>query len=254
MSIRRRALGRAPHVCVVGAGMAGLRCAEVLIKNGYRTTIMEARDRIGGRVSPPSACSRVVKSGPANTGFWNRYTKNPSREGSWICELASSTDLGDFLVTHGASGPNWIHGSDKNPIKTLAEQTSTVLHRFDERQAIYGSDGQRLDEQEADVLTNLVWATIQKAIEESREHSTDIDPKKSLSDFFREEACKLFPTADEYRGSGESRRSSSRDDTQEARKAFLQMGEMWGNFVGTSFEHQSLRFFFLEENMDGGRA
>lgn len=40
-----------PHVCVVGAGMAGLRCAEVLIKNGIKVTIVEGRDRIGGRVS-----------------------------------------------------------------------------------------------------------------------------------------------------------------------------------------------------------
>ncbi len=40
-----------PHVCIVGAGIAGLRCAEVLIQHGIRVTILEARDRIGGRVS-----------------------------------------------------------------------------------------------------------------------------------------------------------------------------------------------------------
>ena len=40
-----------PHVCVVGAGMAGLRCAEVLLENGFKVTILEARKRIGGRVS-----------------------------------------------------------------------------------------------------------------------------------------------------------------------------------------------------------
>lgn len=30
--------------------MTGLRCAEVLIKNGMKVTIIEGRDRIGGRV------------------------------------------------------------------------------------------------------------------------------------------------------------------------------------------------------------
>lgn len=30
--------------------MTGLRCAEVLIKNGLKVTIVEGRDRIGGRV------------------------------------------------------------------------------------------------------------------------------------------------------------------------------------------------------------
>jgi NADPH-dependent 2,4-dienoyl-CoA reductase/sulfur reductase-like enzyme len=39
-----------PHICVVGAGIAGLRCAAVLHENGIRVTILEARDRLGGRV------------------------------------------------------------------------------------------------------------------------------------------------------------------------------------------------------------
>lgn len=42
--------GQVPHICVVGAGMAGLRCAEILTRQGLKVTILEARDRIGGRV------------------------------------------------------------------------------------------------------------------------------------------------------------------------------------------------------------
>ena len=42
--------GMAPHVCVVGAGVSGLRCASLLLENGHNVTIIEARDRIGGRV------------------------------------------------------------------------------------------------------------------------------------------------------------------------------------------------------------
>lgn len=37
-------------VCIVGAGVSGLRCAEVLLENDFDVTIYEARDRIGGRV------------------------------------------------------------------------------------------------------------------------------------------------------------------------------------------------------------
>ena len=40
-----------PRVGIVGAGLAGLRCAEVLINEGVEVTILEARNRIGGRVS-----------------------------------------------------------------------------------------------------------------------------------------------------------------------------------------------------------
>jgi alanine dehydrogenase len=43
--------GRKPHVCVIGAGFAGLRCADVLLKMGMNVTIFEARGRFGGRVS-----------------------------------------------------------------------------------------------------------------------------------------------------------------------------------------------------------
>lgn len=48
----RRALckGRKPHVCIVGAGFAGLRCADILLQRGVKVTIYEARDRVGGRV------------------------------------------------------------------------------------------------------------------------------------------------------------------------------------------------------------
>ncbi len=39
-----------PHICIVGGGIAGLRCATVLHESGMRVTILEARNRIGGRV------------------------------------------------------------------------------------------------------------------------------------------------------------------------------------------------------------
>lgn len=39
-----------PRVCVVGAGIAGMRCAQVLGQKGIDVTILEARDRTGGRV------------------------------------------------------------------------------------------------------------------------------------------------------------------------------------------------------------
>ena len=40
-----------PHVCIVGSGISGLRCADLLLQNGFQVTMLEARNRIGGRVS-----------------------------------------------------------------------------------------------------------------------------------------------------------------------------------------------------------
>ena len=53
-SSSRWVLGRAPRVCVIGAGVAGLRCSEILLDAGVDVTLLEARDRVGGRVRPPS--------------------------------------------------------------------------------------------------------------------------------------------------------------------------------------------------------
>lgn len=46
------AMTKSPHVAIIGAGFSGLSCAEVLTKNGAKVTVFEARNRVGGRVSP----------------------------------------------------------------------------------------------------------------------------------------------------------------------------------------------------------
>lgn len=44
-------MGNPLHVGIIGCGLAGLRCADILLQRGIRVTMLEARDRIGGRVS-----------------------------------------------------------------------------------------------------------------------------------------------------------------------------------------------------------
>src|SRR5687768_12493909 len=41
---------READVIVVGAGMAGLAAARTLVEEGYSVIVLEARERIGGRV------------------------------------------------------------------------------------------------------------------------------------------------------------------------------------------------------------
>ena len=54
-AVRQCVQSRRPHVAVVGAGLAGLRCAEGLLKEGLKVTLFEARDRVGGRVGSEKA-------------------------------------------------------------------------------------------------------------------------------------------------------------------------------------------------------
>jgi monoamine oxidase len=53
------------HVIVVGAGLAGLSAAGALLDGGCTVTLVEARDRIGGRVWPRGSTAGVpVELGP----------------------------------------------------------------------------------------------------------------------------------------------------------------------------------------------
>ncbi|WP_407159533.1 flavin monoamine oxidase family protein [Bradyrhizobium sp. STM 3557] len=47
--------GQADHIMIIGAGAAGLMAARELGRAGKRVTILEARDRCGGRIAPLSA-------------------------------------------------------------------------------------------------------------------------------------------------------------------------------------------------------
>lgn len=48
------------RVGIVGAGFAGLRCADVLLQHGCKVTIFEARNRLGGRVAQSRVGEHVV--------------------------------------------------------------------------------------------------------------------------------------------------------------------------------------------------
>ncbi|KAJ5359548.1 uncharacterized protein N7496_011961 [Penicillium cataractarum] len=56
--------GKALHVGVIGAGFAGLRCAEILLDNGVQVTVLEARNRLGGRVHQVDLLGHAVDMGP----------------------------------------------------------------------------------------------------------------------------------------------------------------------------------------------
>src|ERR1700686_5672042 len=43
------------HIVVIGAGAAGLMAARELARAGKKVTVLEARDRCGGRIYPLSA-------------------------------------------------------------------------------------------------------------------------------------------------------------------------------------------------------
>lgn len=137
-------------------------------------------------------------------------------------------------------GPNWIHGTDNNPILKIAEETGTRLHAWDEEQAVISTDGRTLDAAEAGHYAELMWddGVIADAFRYSNENFASIPASRSLYDFFKEKAADLF--ADEHPESSASRE-----------KTLLEMASAWGAYVGSPVTTQSLRFFWLEECIEG---
>jgi monoamine oxidase len=117
-------------VAVIGAGIAGLAAAGVVARAGQRTVVLEARDRVGGRI--------------------------------W-----TSTAWPDAPVDLGAS---WIHGTDGNPVYAEVNRLGLVTSVFDVGSfegggsAIYYSrNGTELDADETEKRGVQVVGDLEKA-------------------------------------------------------------------------------------------
>ncbi len=96
-----RAESGQPSVIVVGAGMAGLAAASALVESGLAVTVLEGRDRLGGRTWTAQVGGAAVDLGAA----WIHGSK-----GNPITELAQeagaktvATDY-DWLALYGRNG------------------------------------------------------------------------------------------------------------------------------------------------------
>src|ERR1700690_4275942 len=57
---------RRVDVVVVGAGFAGMMAARSLIRSGRKVVVLEARNRVGGRVKPANLAGHAIDGG----GMW----------------------------------------------------------------------------------------------------------------------------------------------------------------------------------------
>ena len=116
----------------------------------------------------------------------------------------------------------------------LAKDTKTTVCSTGEGASVFDEAGKLLNNEKANKISELVWGIISDAFKYSNESSSSIPPNRSLKDFFIHQI-------------------GEKDPSDVDKELILQMAEMWGAFVGSPWEGQSLKYFWLEECIDGGK-
>lgn len=90
---------------VVGGGIAGLVAARELILSGLSVTLVEASDRLGGRVGTHEVAGIVLDSG----------AESFATRGGTVAEYVTKLGLGDDIVTPNPAGA-WLQRDDKQAL------------------------------------------------------------------------------------------------------------------------------------------
>ncbi|MBL8677573.1 MAG: FAD-dependent oxidoreductase [Myxococcales bacterium] len=91
---------RRVDVVVVGAGVAGLRAAEVLVRAGVSVLVVEARDRLGGRVHSARALGTTIELG-ADWLFDTGFHPLAARARAWGIDVRPSDGSYRLLTRDG---------------------------------------------------------------------------------------------------------------------------------------------------------
>jgi lysine-specific histone demethylase 1 len=111
------------RIIVIGAGISGLACAREFQHRGHEVLVVEARSRVGGRLKGESIRS--------------------SSSSSCSKEESIDIDVGGAL----------IHGIDKNPVHTIANQMGVPLRVIDEYCLLLDDNGWPFDPKEDEKTT-----------------------------------------------------------------------------------------------------
>lgn len=137
-------LQKPQRVLVIGAGLAGLAAARKLKGLGYEVTVLEGRDRIGGRIH-------------------------------------TSAKWSDLPLDLGAS---WIHGTTGNPLAALAKEVNAALITTRYADSIgYDTNGSKwtdADEKQLDALRTKVYDMLEVA----RNDEADQTLRQALAGLF----------------------------------------------------------------------
>lgn len=124
-----------------------------------------------------------------------------------------------------------------NPIVEVAKETGTPVHQWKESTLLVDGEGRLVAPAEANKALKQVWEILEKAIEHSKSRNGEIHTSASLWNFFEGWCDRAFQNGE----------MSGKDV-----ELVLGMSQMWGAYVGDRVEVQSLKYFYLEDCIEGG--
>ncbi|KAK6514414.1 hypothetical protein TWF506_008807 [Arthrobotrys conoides] len=134
-----------PKVLIIGAGTCGLRAAEALIQAGYEIKVLEARDRVGGRIATTT-------------------------------KLGLPLDLGANWI-HGNVGNPIIAIAEKaNSSYSVDELDDTI---------VFAPDGSLLPKRLGDEVVTKMWDYFDEGITYSAQNMTTIQPNISFMEYYK---------------------------------------------------------------------
>ncbi|XP_074273337.1 polyamine oxidase 2-like [Silene latifolia] len=150
-----RRSGTSPSVIVIGAGFAGITAARALLDASIQVTVLESRDRIGGRV-----CTDYTFGFPVDLGA------------SWLHGVCDENPLAPLIGRLGL------------PLYRTSGDNSVLYDHDLESYALYDTEGNQVPQE----LVTKVGLAFEEALQESekvrKEFSEDISIKRAFSIVF----------------------------------------------------------------------
>ncbi|SPO35254.1 uncharacterized protein PSFLO_00725 [Pseudozyma flocculosa] len=209
-----------PHVVVLGGGIAGLTAARNLAAHGINVTLLEARNRLGGRIHT----SHFHHGG--HDGDQGCTSPSPSTAAT----TSRPVDL----------GASFIHGIVGNPLIDLAKEVPLAIARPNEASTRYlldRSGGKSLDRDLAQRIDFFSHATTFQRLQRAAQHGHRTPlPQESIWSGLVD--AKSYP--DVWKGI---------DDAE--KDCILSVASLWSGWTGARLSDVSLRWWGFEQEFPG---